>query len=344
MTAHSDAIARALRCAQGYRSLGYQPLPSKMDVKGPMLPSFAEFWDRPLPDWHYRADEWKTTNIQLMTGCRWKLMVVDCDGDEAIRVWERMMAHHGGAPETWVSRTGGGGLHFYYAVPDWLDACPSRRLWGVWDTWAGTQESKPGSPMKGDWQKHKEVRVLGDQALVIAPPSIHVETGKPYHFQFGPDRMKAPAPAPGWLLKMPEIKRPECVEKYAPPSFPTEGPRIAPGAFFRREEVLAAIPSPIDVVRSWGVRVASSGPDGKGWWKVHAFDRDDDRASCQFHDRDAVFWDGREKTTLSLFDLGVAMNHFTTWQECRDALGAQFITGKRPSSPPRRRPPARMPG
>jgi hypothetical protein len=52
-----------------------------MNIKGPALATYADYWDKPLPDWVY--DDWNTTNIQIMTGAHWKLCVVDCDGDEA---------------------------------------------------------------------------------------------------------------------------------------------------------------------------------------------------------------------------------------------------------------------
>ena len=317
----------ALKCADYYRDLGWQPLPSKMDLKGPMLRSFVDFWETPLPDLTYAASEWQTTNIQLMTGYRWKLMVVDCDGDEAIETWKRMIAHYGGIPKTWRSRTGGGGEHHYFALPDWLDECLSRRLWGVWDTFAATDPEKPGSPPKGDWQRHKEIRVLGDKALVIAPPSIHVDTGRPYAFEVGPRDLPVPAFAPDWLLKMPAVVRPDCVERFAPIKIPAESAGKRGGRRHDWQDVIAAIPSPVEVAKRWGLRVAGTGPGSKGWWTVHAIDRIDNTPSCQFNDTNGIFWDGRDRTTIPFFKLGVALNAFLTVQDCVNSLGDEFIPG-----------------
>lgn len=339
MTAHSDeAFAKTLSHAEAYRKLGYQPLPSKMNIKGPLLATFADYWDKPLPENVYTLAAWKTTNIQLMTGRHWKLCVVDLDGPEAKEVWIAMVKHFGGCPRTWVAATGGGGFHFYFTVPDYLDECPSRRLWGVWDTWAGTNPMKPGGDAKGNWQKHKEIRILGDNALVIAPPSVHVESGKSYDWITGPEHMLRPAEAPGWLMRMPAILNPACVEAFTPAAFASNGPGKPSGASYRRDDVLAAIPSKIDVAREWGLRIASGGPNPKGWWTVHAIDRPDATASASFHDLDGVYWESRDGVKLSYFDLAVALNAFTTWQECRDALGDRFL--KR-ATPARIRPPTR---
>ncbi len=192
-------VERALQCARYFRdAFGWQPLPSKSRVKGPDLESYADYWDQPLPDSVFAT--WKARNIQLMTGVRWRLCVVDCDGDEARAAWARMAADHGGLPETWTVATGGGGggTHTYFATPPWLDACPSRRLWGLWDTYAGPNH-------RGDWLKHREVRLLADHALVIAPPSTHVATGQPYRWTNGPRQRARPAEAPGWIFRLPAI-------------------------------------------------------------------------------------------------------------------------------------------
>lgn len=315
-------VERAQQWARFFRSQGYNALPSRMHMKGPALASYADFWDSPLPDATY--DGWATTNVQVMTGARWRLAVVDCDGDEAHQVWRRMRNHHGqsGPTPTWVVRTGGGGWHYYFTLPADLPACPTRRLWGVWDTWAGPKHT-------GDWCKHQEIRLLADRALAIAPPSIHVETGSPYAFLKGrgPGDFPRPAPAPGWLLNMPAIVIPRRVEDVPTlplKRMPLESPIRPAGAFYRRDDVLGAIADKIALARSWGLRIASQRPTPRGWYSCHAIDRDDDHPSASIHADSGVYVDHRDGVTLPFFDLAVALGQYPTWLECKDALGARF--------------------
>ncbi len=320
---------RASREAERYRALGYNPMPSRTDIKGPMLSAFAEYWEQPLPDSVFR--DWATPNIQIMTGVRWKLAVVDCDGDQSIRVWREMCDHFGMPEPTWISRTGTGGQHWYFSLPGWLDECPSRRLWGVWDTWLGPKRT-------GDWRKHEEVRLLGDRALVIAPPSIHVKTGVEYRWlpTLGPDEIARPAKAPSWLIRMPAIINPETVEKLAVPRFePVEKrPGTSSASFHPRDDVIAAIPDKVALARSWGLRIASRKANSSGWLNCHAIDREDNNPSASFHGEAGVYSERHTGTSLSLFDLAVRLGAYANWEEAKSDLGQRFLgpPGARPRS------------
>ncbi|MBX6315913.1 MAG: bifunctional DNA primase/polymerase [Isosphaeraceae bacterium] len=303
---------RALRCARHFRSLGYNPLPSKMDVKGPALGTYAEFWEAPLPDSVF--EDWRTGNIQLMCGCRWRLGVVDCDGPEAIATFEAMATERGALPPTWVSQTGGGGLHVYFGLPEFLDELPSKRLWGLWDPWLG------------DWVKHREIRLLADKSLVIAPPSIHVKTNVRYEFRVGSSPREIPRPAmiPDWILRLPEVVRPKCVRD-DPPVRLARTHTSPSGLRYRREDVLAAIPDKLAVARSWGLKVASRHENAAGFVRCHSVLREhDETASASFKPSDGFYSEKGEGVTLSLFDLGALIGGYSSWQECRDALGDQF--------------------
>lgn len=314
---------RAAKVARFFRARGYNALPSRMNIKGPMLSTYADFWDKPLPDSVY--DEWATTNIQIMTGAFWKLCVVDCDGAEAHMVWREMKNHNGveGPLPTWIVRTGGGGWHYYFTLPAWLDECPSRRLWGIWDTWGGAKHT-------GDWTKHREVRLLGDRALAIAPPSIHVGTGIRYEFMpgYSPKDFPAPMQAPAWLLHMPAIVNPrtaEDVPMFQLPKAPARTPTGPPGAFYERDEVLGAVPDKIALAKSWGLRVASRGANPKGWWSCHAIDREDSTPSASIHEESGVYAELREGRRLAFFDLAVALGAYGTWEDAKNDLGARFV-------------------
>jgi hypothetical protein len=63
-------IERAIKVARFFRAQGFNPLPSRMNIKGPALATYADYWDKPLPDWVFT--DWNTTNIQVMTGTHWR--------------------------------------------------------------------------------------------------------------------------------------------------------------------------------------------------------------------------------------------------------------------------------
>ena len=102
-------VKECRRQAAFYRSRGFNPLPSRMDEKRPLI-SYADLWECHLTAEAF--DRFETSNVQVMTGRRWGLLVVDLDGPEAVKHWEAM----GTVPKTWVSRSGGGGMHLWFSV------------------------------------------------------------------------------------------------------------------------------------------------------------------------------------------------------------------------------------
>ncbi|SIO37814.1 Bifunctional DNA primase/polymerase, N-terminal [Singulisphaera sp. GP187] len=326
-------FAHTKACVNHYRKVGLCPLPSRMDIKGPMLETYAEHYDaKPVPEEIY--SDWATTNVQIITGTQspspTKILVVDLDGPEALEAWQKItwQKNHKDDP-TWHSVTGSGGHHIYFLLPDGLTECPSGIVWGLYDTW--------GKTGKGQWVKHKEIRILGDRALVVAPPSKHVETGKRYEFMMPhtPKINRLPAIAPDWLLSMPRLSTPRFTEPPAPRK-PVAYTRQS-DRYYTREEVLDAVADQkFDIAcREWGLVSACSGPNPAGWCSCFVPGREDARyakPSGSFHFRDGTFQDLKDKTAISMFDLAVVLGVFATWQEARDSLGDRFI-GKRVAEP-----------
>jgi hypothetical protein len=102
---------------------------------GPVLPVKGKLpmWT----GWQHRASrevngapEWRTaTGVGLLTGKRAGYFVLDVDtdkgGDETLTAWERQC---GRLPITWTSRTGSGGLHFFFRSPDFPVQCSAGKL------------------------------------------------------------------------------------------------------------------------------------------------------------------------------------------------------------------------
>jgi hypothetical protein len=325
----NEDFTRTRKCVNYLRKIGLCPLPSRMDRKGPMLNTFSEHYGpTPVPEFVY--DSMQTTNIQIITGTKSptknKILVVDCDGPEALPVWREICEKHSYKPERiWISRTGSGGWHFYFSLSSSTTECRSGMIWGIWDTW--------GDEGKGKWVKHKEVRILADNALVIAPPSIHIDTGDRYEFDpsANPKRFLLPAPAPDWLLGMTRL---------GTLRFHGDEPKQEPrpvieykGEFYRREDVLNAIGD--DKFRiatsEWGLKTPFGAPNANGWVQCFVPGREDPRhskPSGSFNWKDGTLQDRKDLTTISFFDLGVVLGQYAKWQDCRDDLGSRYI-GKR---------------
>jgi hypothetical protein len=312
-------VGGALRWAKLFERRGYQPLPSDPSRKKPLC-RFAEWWDGGGPTADELWARFPTTNLQVMTGRRWRLAVIDLDGPEAN---EALPTLGPTMPRTWIGVSGGGGRHLWFTVPDG-PPLPRRLLWGVWDDLA--------CQGRGGWHKRKAIEFLGDRSLVMAPPSIHPRTGRPYRFLqgFSPREQYWPAILPRWVIDLPTAK---------PPESPRDDPKLVWCPTHRRKsydkalphhvtgrDVLAAIADKVAVARSWGVRVLAETAGPTGWVDCHDFNRDDRHPSARFHPGAGLFWRPGERS-LSLFDLGVATGHYANWRDCCAELCSIYLPG-----------------
>ncbi len=120
----------------------------------------------------------QTHNVAIATGAASGLLVLDVDprhgGDVSL---EALIDEHGDLPVTVQCETGGGGQHYYFLLPESVEIKNSANVLG------------PGL----------DIRSTG--GYVIAPPSIHPDTGRPYAWEWSGDPEEVEvAPLPGWLL------------------------------------------------------------------------------------------------------------------------------------------------
>ena len=265
-----------------YKSVGYNPLPSRTDEKRPMC-KFAQYWDQPIPDDLF--DRFPSTNLQLVCGRKFRLMIIDLDGPEAVERWQQLGRH----PKTWVTHSGSGGFHYWFRVPAEGPPLPKAVLWKG----------------KGD---HQAIERLCDRSLVIAPPSLHIVTGERYRFTAYHSKrdIAIPADAPAWLLRMRPIEA-------------KKAPAVRREPFPSMNEVLSKVYDKIALAQSWGLRFASY-REVNGWVKAHAVDRPDNHPSCSFHAETGTLYDHATGRRLSLFELGVELGRYTSWQEAANDL------------------------
>jgi len=127
-------------------------------------------------------------DIGIATGRQSGLVVLDVDprhgGDESLLELE---AIHGKLPPTLEVLTGGGGRHLYFKYP------------------AGVQHVKCSAGQLGPG-----LDIRADGGYIVAPPSIHPDTGRPYEWEASSDPMKdEPAEMPDWLLNLLTVSRPQ---------------------------------------------------------------------------------------------------------------------------------------
>lgn len=250
---------------------GFQPLPGSMTQKRPAMPSHKQYFEEPAPASLFT--QYPTSNVLLVTGRRWRLLVIDLDGEEAQAVWPTL----GQCPKTWVSCSGGGGQHYWFLVNrDYPRFIKMATLW------------------KGRG-KHSRIDLLCDNRLITVPPSYHVETGRQYKFlpYKDPGHIPMPAVVPGWVLALKPLPSDKPVK-------PIIGKRWAPLE-------LSLVHDKVRLAREWGLRVTGYRPDECGWIACKAIDRRDDHPSCSFHVDSGVYYDHANAVSLGFIDLALAL-------------------------------------
>lgn len=284
-----------------YRECGYQPLPSRMDRKRPLV-TFSRWWDEIMPFDPFDPSRWildppdlnaegipphptETTNVQVMCGRRWKLLVIDLDGQEAMDRWPTM----GQCPRTWGKRTGSGGIQWWFRLQDHQLA---KRLTKGF-LWRG-----------GD--KHSGIERLCDGSLAMAAPSIHPRTGHLYRWMSkgeSPMTLNRPAPCPDWILAHPLIK-PESQQ---------------PKAHKPREILEAITPSKVySLLQSWhGQRLIelTGGPRSSGFMPMKAIGREDQHPSACVHRDSGFYIDSGTGDRLDFLDLGIRLGVYRDRKE-----------------------------
>jgi Bifunctional DNA primase/polymerase, N-terminal len=311
----------ALDAANYFRSIGLVPLPSRMTGRKQPIIDYAHLRTQRVPSSVYTKREWKTTNIQLMTGVETtgstKIVVVDIDGPEAMDAWIEITKKEGFSIKEslpWVTQTGSGGMHFYYRLPESAVTCVSRLVWGLFDTRTG-------------WVKHKEIRLLGDKSLVVAPPSARIDGTGSYRWAKGNDPRSVPLPgyAPAWLLDMPGWLAPE--RHYCDQPKPNNKKEFHCASL--RQRVIDSITptEKLALVKSWGLRFPTDHPRITTPWMIcRSVYREDSTPSAGWNPESGVYNEafGSGKG-LSFFDLSVALGAFRTWQEALDCLAEKYI-------------------
>ncbi len=161
---------RNLIAGLDYRQVGLSVIPVHGIVDGACTcekPGCTSPGKHPRIDWREfttrRATEeevrgwftrWTDSNVGIVTGAISGIWVLDIDGEEGM---QNLLATGLELPKTLVSRTGGGGWHYIYRLPE-----------------GGIKNSAS--------KIAKKVDVRGEGGFIVAPPSKHISGGS-YEWQ-----------------------------------------------------------------------------------------------------------------------------------------------------------------
>lgn len=164
---HAAALAYA---ARGWRVFPCQPRGKRPLVKS--WPDVATFDGAQIANWW---EQWPDANVACVTGPASGFFVLDVDVPDGPASLAALEAEHSPLPATLEQATGSGGMHLLFRWPEGRSLRNSAGKLG------------PG------------LDVRADGGYVIAPPSIHPETGCAYAW---PDPDAPIAEAPAWLLDL----------------------------------------------------------------------------------------------------------------------------------------------
>ena len=174
-----------LDAALDYLRKGWSAIPMKgkrpMVAWKPFQGGRAE--ESQIRQWFSASDP---TGVGIVTGKISNIFVLDVDvgpekaGQESLG---RLQLDHGPLPDTLWVRTGGGGQHFYFRLPEGVEVRNATDL-----------EGYPG------------LDIRGDGGYVVAPPSKH-ESGCLY--EWIDSVVQEPAEAPPWLIDLVKTDHPQ---------------------------------------------------------------------------------------------------------------------------------------
>ncbi len=148
---------------------GFSLIP--LNGKRPIEQDWSQWCTKQRP---FKPDDFRGHNAGIACGPASGIVVADVDDPE---LFKDVLEDNGALPDTLTHETGKGGLHYVFQYPNGGGEYGNRSF------------KDPTDPKKTIW----DIRGLGGQ--VVAPGSIHPDTGKPYRVL----RDLPMAPCPEWI-------------------------------------------------------------------------------------------------------------------------------------------------
>jgi len=236
--------------------------------------------------------------LQIPTGTRWRLAVVDVDGAYGLTTWEQLCVYNP-CPTTVTGRTPRDGWQFYFAIPDGITSLPKV------DLWKGA----------GD---HQGIELLADRCLARCAPSYKEIEGCKVQYRWIPGR--APwefqmATLPQWIIdrSLESVKQPSawmptrstCNKESRHSWQSIDSKRRSSGNSWR--SVLDSVHDKVGVCSQWGLRVVGTSPNQSGWIKCRSIFREDRNPSAMFQVSRGIYWEPTLPKAMSYVDVMMAL-------------------------------------
>lgn len=180
--------------ATNFAACGWVPI-----VLRGKIPLAKDWISITLPTWR---DRWVNgaTNVGIRTGQVSGFVVVDVDvKDGGMDYWQKL-CNDNEWPATISVETGSGGRHYYFAYD---------KRTALLKSCSKCVKDASGKPVGID--------IKADGGQVVAPPSLHPTTGKPYEFEFALKGIDI-EPMPDWLYDVLVVSRAASVTPLRAPS------------------------------------------------------------------------------------------------------------------------------
>ena len=187
-----------MKAALLYAQNGWAVLPDEPNGKRPILANWPEAATSDLEVVQQWVEKYPTANIGIATGAKSGFFVLDVDGERGRASVSDLVTQHGPFPKTATQRTGSGGAHYLFKIPDFAVANSASKI-------------APG------------IDIRGENGQIVVAPSV-TPSGK-YSWIVPPWECE-PAEAPEWLLALLRPKSPERENSQARGSFPPASPAV----------------------------------------------------------------------------------------------------------------------
>jgi len=197
-----------------------------------------------------------------------------------------------------------------------MTACPKRIVWGI---------KQPD----GRLVKHELIEILGDKALVMAPPSYRVRDGITSSYNWlpnhSPHTVDQLAVLPDWLIKMPSVGC-KSIRERAKQSPSKSVMEFNSKNHLGFREVFQAISTGERqrIVESWGLRLVGNQANQAGFIRCRAIGREDNNPSASYH-RDESYYSEPGGECFQFFELGSILGVYKNAGQCCNHLGSIYL-------------------
>ncbi len=298
--------------AKRLRGLGWNPIPINNGFGHCPVPHTA-YRDLGMSPRRFEriVHEKQAHGLQIPVGTRWRLAVVDIDGEAGAEEWARLAASQG-SPRTVAGITPRNGHQLWFSIPPFLSRIPSFEIWHGEGNHQGIElladKGRGSCALARCWPSYK----------TLSPePGVSLQVDYRWVDGQGPGEIRL-ASLPGWLIS----RALEVVAQENDLSQPLAvDPRIKLGAYKGKRNKLSSqsrgrthwtevrdkIQDKASIASSWGLRIVGMHASRGGWVTCRSIFREDRHPSARFNVNTGGYWEAHLGGIFNFFNLAIAL-------------------------------------